>query len=163
MHRRAERWPTRQLRSLKARTTWPSLAAHVSIILTCVKALPYGLGDEQRLTQVLLNLVGNAIKFTDSGEVRIAAGAANGHFTVSVSDTGPGIPAEECERIFEKFRQVDSSMLLLFFIALTEQGPMRGSRDCSDHRRRSCTPGRKTSPVSAPITTIPIHSSLLRI
>jgi signal transduction histidine kinase len=73
------------------------------------KGLPYGLGDEQRLTQVLLNLVGNAIKFTDAGEVRIAAGAANGHFTVSVSDTGPGIPAEECERIFEKFRQVDSS------------------------------------------------------
>jgi signal transduction histidine kinase len=73
------------------------------------KALPYGFGDEQRLTQVLLNLVGNAIKFTDAGEVRISAGAANGHFTVSVSDTGPGIPAEECERIFEKFRQVDSS------------------------------------------------------
>jgi signal transduction histidine kinase len=73
------------------------------------KGLPYGVGDEQRLTQVLLNLVGNAIKFTDSGEVRIAAHAANGHFTVSVSDTGPGIPAEECDRIFEKFRQVDSS------------------------------------------------------
>jgi signal transduction histidine kinase len=73
------------------------------------KGLPYGLGDEQRLTQVLLNLVGNAIKFTDAGEVRIAAGAANGHFTLSVSDTGPGIPAEERERIFEKFRQVDSS------------------------------------------------------
>jgi signal transduction histidine kinase len=73
------------------------------------KGLPYGLGDEQRLTQVLLNLVGNAIKFTDAGEVRITAGAANGHFALSVSDTGPGIPAEECERIFEKFRQVDSS------------------------------------------------------
>jgi signal transduction histidine kinase len=73
------------------------------------KGLPYGVGDEQRLTQVLLNLVGNAIKFTDSGEVRIAARAANGHFTVSVSDTGPGIPAEECDLIFEKFRQVDSS------------------------------------------------------
>jgi signal transduction histidine kinase len=73
------------------------------------KGLPYGLGDEQRLTQVLLNLVGNAIKFTDAGEVRIAAGAANGHFELSVSDTGPGIPPEECERIFEKFRQVDSS------------------------------------------------------
>ena len=58
---------------------------------------------------MLLNLVGNAIKFTDTGEVRIAADAANGHFTVSVSDTGPGIPPEECERIFEKFRQVDSS------------------------------------------------------
>jgi len=71
--------------------------------------LPIGIGDEQRLTQVLLNLVGNAIKFTDAGEVRITAGAANGHFTVSVRDTGPGIPTEECERIFEKFRQVDSS------------------------------------------------------
>jgi signal transduction histidine kinase len=42
--------------------------------------------------------------------VRIAAGAANGHFELSVSDTGgPGIPPEERERIFEKFRQVDSS------------------------------------------------------
>ena len=39
---------------------------------------------------MLLNLVGNAIKFTDTGEVRIAAGSANGHFTLSVSDTGPG-------------------------------------------------------------------------
>ena len=56
------------------------------------KGLPHGLGDEQRLTQVLLNLVGNAIKFTDKGEVRIAADAVNGHFTLSVSDTGPGIP-----------------------------------------------------------------------
>jgi signal transduction histidine kinase/DNA-binding response OmpR family regulator len=74
------------------------------------KGLPYGIGDEQRLTQVLLNLVGNAIKFTDTGEVRIAAGATNGQFELSVSDTGPGIPPEECERIFEKFRQVDSSI-----------------------------------------------------
>jgi signal transduction histidine kinase len=73
------------------------------------KGLPYGLGDEQRLTQVLLNLVGNAIKFTDRGEVRITAGAENGHFALSVSDTGPGIPEGERENIFEKFRQVDSS------------------------------------------------------
>jgi signal transduction histidine kinase len=73
------------------------------------KSLPTGVGDEQRLTQVLLNLIGNALKFTDAGEVRIAADTENGHFTVSVSDTGPGIPPEERERIFEKFRQVDSS------------------------------------------------------
>ena len=56
------------------------------------KKLPVGLGDEQRLTQVLLNLVGNAIKFTDTGEVRIAATAVNGHFTVSVTDTGREYP-----------------------------------------------------------------------
>ena len=73
------------------------------------KRLPIGFGDEQRLTQVLLNLVGNAIKFTDTGEVRISATAVNGHFTVSVTDTGPGIPEEHRTRIFEQFHQVDSS------------------------------------------------------
>jgi signal transduction histidine kinase len=73
------------------------------------KALPFGLGDEQRLTQVLLNLVGNAIKFTDAGEVRIAATAVNGHFNVTVTDTGPGIPEEHQARIFEQFHQVDNS------------------------------------------------------
>jgi GAF domain-containing protein len=72
--------------------------------------LPRGLGDEQRLTQVLLNLVGNAIKFTDAGEVRIAAAAANSHFALSVSDTGPGIPPQERDRIFEKFHRIDSSI-----------------------------------------------------
>ena len=73
------------------------------------KALPVGLGDEQRLTQVLLNLVGNAIKFTDAGEVRVTAKAVNGQFTVSVTDTGPGIPEDHQARIFEQFHQVDSS------------------------------------------------------
>jgi len=66
-------------------------------------------GDEQRLTQVLLNLVGNAIKFTDTGEVYTTATASNGHFALSVTDTGPGIPQEHLARIFEQFHQVDSS------------------------------------------------------
>ena len=73
------------------------------------KSLPICLGDEQRITPVLLNLVGNAIKFTDSGEVRVAAKAVNGHFNLSVADTGPGIPAEHQTRIFDQFHQVDSS------------------------------------------------------
>jgi signal transduction histidine kinase len=73
------------------------------------KKLPIGMGDEQRLTQVLLNLVGNAIKFTDAGEVRITASTVNGHFTVGVTDTGPGIPPEELKRVFEQFHQIDNT------------------------------------------------------
>jgi signal transduction histidine kinase len=72
--------------------------------------MPIGFGDEQRLTQVLLNLVGNAIKFTDAGEVRVTAKAFNGHFNISVTDTGPGIPLAEQQRIFEQFHQIDSSL-----------------------------------------------------
>jgi signal transduction histidine kinase len=93
------------------RAATESLAQNKKLTLTTSvdKSLPVGLGDEQRLTQVLLNLVGNAIKFTDTGEVSIAAGARNGHFAVSVTDTGPGIPLDQKERIFEQFHQVDSS------------------------------------------------------
>jgi signal transduction histidine kinase len=93
------------------RAATASLAQNKKLTLTTSvdKALPVGLGDEQRLTQVLLNLVGNAIKFTDTGEVRVSATTANSHFAVSVADTGPGIPAEHQTRIFEQFHQVDSS------------------------------------------------------
>jgi len=93
------------------RAATESLAAAKNLVLKTevAKRMPLGLGDEQRLTQVLLNLVGNALKFTDAGEVRILAMAANGGFAVSVTDTGPGIPAEEKTRIFEQFHQVDSS------------------------------------------------------
>ena len=55
--------------------------------------MPAGHGDEQKLTQVLLNLTGNAIKFTDAGEVAINVAAANGSFSVAIKDTGPGISA----------------------------------------------------------------------
>ncbi len=71
--------------------------------------LPPGHGDERRLTQVLLNLVGNAIKFTDAGEVAIEAAASNGAYTLSVRDTGPGIAEADQKKIFEEFQQADSS------------------------------------------------------
>jgi signal transduction histidine kinase len=93
------------------RSATESLAQNTKLSLTTevAKSLPIGLGDEQRLTQVLLNLVGNAIKFTDAGEVYVTAKAVNGHFNISVTDTGPGIPIEHQTRIFEQFHQVDSS------------------------------------------------------
>src|SRR5262249_11837796 len=71
--------------------------------------LPRGRGDAQRIVQILLNLVGNAVKFTDQGEVAIAATARAGEFHVVVSDTGPGIPAAEQTWIFEEFHQIDNS------------------------------------------------------
>jgi PAS domain S-box-containing protein len=71
--------------------------------------LPPARGDERRITQVLLNLVGNAIKFTDAGYVAVEVTAAEGWFTVAVRDTGPGIAPEAQQKIFEEFQQEDSS------------------------------------------------------
>jgi len=88
-----------------------SLAAGKKLALKAIVPidLPPGRGDERRLTQVLMNLVGNAIKFTDAGQVSIEARVADGSFLVSVSDTGPGISEADQQRIFEEFQQVDSS------------------------------------------------------
>jgi signal transduction histidine kinase len=72
--------------------------------------LPPGRGDGRRLTQVLINLVGNAIKFTDTGEVAIKAEANNGAFHVSVRDTGPGISAADQAKLFQEFQQADNAI-----------------------------------------------------
>jgi GAF domain-containing protein len=88
-----------------------SLAAEKGLVLQAAVApgLPAGRGDERRLAQVLLNLVGNAIKFTEVGSVRIAAHVDGDAFLVSVADTGPGIAEADRRRIFEEFQQADSS------------------------------------------------------
>jgi GAF domain-containing protein len=72
--------------------------------------LPSGRGDGRRLTQVLINLVGNAIKFTDAGEVAIKAEAHDGSFHVSVRDTGPGISSADQGRLFQEFQQADNAI-----------------------------------------------------
>jgi signal transduction histidine kinase len=69
-----------------------------------------GRGDGRRLTQVLINLVGNAIKFTDAGEVVIKAEANNGSFKVSVRDTGPGISDADQAKLFQEFQQADNTI-----------------------------------------------------
>jgi signal transduction histidine kinase len=81
----------------------------LALKLDLPRDLPTAHGDERRLTQVLLNLVGNAIKFTDEGEVAIKAAATNGSYTLSVHDTGPGIAVSDQSKIFEEFQQADSS------------------------------------------------------
>jgi len=89
-----------------------SLAAEKKLLLTVDVAsdLPVGRGDERRITQVLLNLVGNAIKFTEQGKVAVQLSASDGSFLAAVTDTGPGIKQEDRERIFEEFQQSDSSL-----------------------------------------------------
>jgi signal transduction histidine kinase len=82
----------------------------IALKIDIAPELPQGRGDERRLTQVLLNLVGNAIKFTDSGEVSIKGSAANGSFTVAVRDTGPGISANDQAKLFQEFQQADNSI-----------------------------------------------------
>jgi len=72
--------------------------------------LPAGHGDGRRLTQVLINLVGNAIKFTDAGEVVIKATATDGSFHLSVCDTGPGISAADQAKLFQEFQQADNAI-----------------------------------------------------
>ena len=71
--------------------------------------LETGKGDEQRIAQVILNLLGNAIKFTEQGEVDVEATVSNESFLVSVTDTGPGLSETDQKKIFEEFRQADGS------------------------------------------------------
>lgn len=77
--------------------------------LELVNAIPDGLptvrADEDRLQQVLFNLVGNAIKFTPSGKVEIGAKEIGDQVELSVIDTGPGIPENEMDLIFESFER----------------------------------------------------------
>ena len=76
---------------------------------------PYWLGDPERLQQVLLNLIGNAVKFTSEGKIQVAVkpvvgqGGANG-IQFEITDTGCGITADKTNSIFEAFEQADDSM-----------------------------------------------------
>jgi PAS domain S-box-containing protein len=72
--------------------------------------LPNVLGDAGRIRQILLNLAGNAVKFTASGGVQIRASAEGEWLRVAVQDTGIGIAPDQLEQIFEEFRQVESKL-----------------------------------------------------
>jgi signal transduction histidine kinase len=94
------------------RSTLEPLAADKKLAfkLDLSPELPPGHGDGRRLSQVLINLVGNAIKFTDAGEVAIKAEAHDGSFHVSVRDTGPGISAADQAKLFQEFQQADNAI-----------------------------------------------------
>lgn len=71
--------------------------------------LPVLYSDQSRVRQILRNLVGNAVKFTDEGGVIIRASGEDGHLRIDVADTGVGIPEDQLEAIFDEFRQIDGS------------------------------------------------------
>ena len=65
--------------------------------------------DEEKLRQIIINLLSNAAKFTERGSIRLQAHAANGSVAIAVADTGTGIPADKLSLIFEEFEQADAS------------------------------------------------------
>src|SRR5262245_5943994 len=82
---------------------------NVRIIQEIGPELPVWNTDREKLGQILLNLLDNAVKFTHRGEIRIAASQLNGSLKLVVSDTGIGIPKEDLNKIFEEFQRGDSS------------------------------------------------------
>ncbi len=87
-----------------------SAAKGIGLRIDLPSSLPFVIGDAERLRQVLLNLVGNAVKFTDEGRVCVTAVSTAGGVDVIVSDTGIGIPADAMPFIFDEFRQVDGGL-----------------------------------------------------
>jgi signal transduction histidine kinase len=90
-------------------TIEPTLSGvHVRIIREIGSDLPMLNTDREKLRQILLNLLDNAVKFTEQGEIRISASQQNGSLRLVVSDTGIGIPEQELNTIFEEFQRGDS-------------------------------------------------------
>jgi signal transduction histidine kinase len=92
--------------------TLEPLASHQSLVLVCNTAagLPPILVDGDRILQVFSNLVGNALKFTPAGgTITVQAEAADRAVRFSVADTGPGIPAEQIPRLWDRYWQASKT------------------------------------------------------
>jgi signal transduction histidine kinase len=89
-----------------------SLAAEkgLEFVINVPDNLPVAYGDNRRITQCLMNLAGNAIKFTKEGRVEIGVELAGDDLVYRVSDTGMGIPKDELENVFGEFRQIDATI-----------------------------------------------------
>lgn len=98
------------LKSASQRMQVQAERARVTLRVECAEDLARVQADSQRLEQVLVNLIHNAVKFTGAGgEVVLLAEPVPGAVRFAVRDTGPGIPEDEVSRIFERFYRVDKS------------------------------------------------------
>ena len=90
-------------------------AKGLDITITHPNPSPYLMADPRAVKQILLNLLSNAVKFTETGSVTVKIGSSiDGWMTISVSDTGIGIPADEIEKLAQPFYQVDGSLARKF-------------------------------------------------
>jgi len=95
---------------LAASTVEPMLRdGRVRLVTEIAPEIPPLRTDREKLKQVVLNLLSNAAKFTEEGEIRVSAWREDGSLKLAVSDTGIGISKEGLERLFEEFRQADTS------------------------------------------------------
>jgi len=101
--------PERLVRSVVALLSQRAATRGVSLRVEVAPDVGWGRGDPARLRQVVLNLVGNAIKFTEDGSVRIQVERSGREVVLAVVDTGIGIPEDALERLFEAFVQADAS------------------------------------------------------
>ena len=89
-----------------------ALNESVQVALAAAPDVDIVTGDERRIRQVIFNLLSNAVKFTPAGGVvDVSAARVNGEVRVSVADTGPGIGAEDHERIFAEFQQTEAGVV----------------------------------------------------
>jgi signal transduction histidine kinase len=94
------------------RASLRSLASEkgLDFVVTSPNDLPVAFGDGKRIAQCLVNLAGNAIKFTKEGRVEISAEQRGDDLVYRVSDTGIGIPEDQLDNVFAEFRQVDATI-----------------------------------------------------
>lgn len=158
---------------LMSRQAW---SKGVEVILLSDFSPVFVWADRARLRQILVNLVGNAIKFTDSGQVIIelpgqsAAGGKAGQATVRITDTGIGIVRDQIPFLFQKFRQVDSSnngrfggtgLGLAICKSLTEM--MEGEIGCESEFKKGSTfwMSLRRSPHESSTTSNPVSKPIV--
>ena len=81
----------------------------VQLTLECPAALPPVQADAERIEQVMVNLLGNALRYTQQGHVDVVTWQANNRVWIAVKDTGPGIAAEDIDNVFDRFWRADRS------------------------------------------------------
>ncbi|MBL8918967.1 MAG: response regulator [Myxococcaceae bacterium] len=125
----------------------------------------WGLGDPTRLRQIVTNLVGNALKFTEQGGVTVRLGASEGRLTIAVTDTGIGIAPDVQARLFQPFEQADASTTrryggsgLGLVIARHLAGAMSGSLTLSSEPSRG-----STFTLELPFPSCPAPAPLARV